>query len=112
MESTDDSLNGSSQAVYLNCDFDFYASKPWGGSSGVTLLNCDFNITHINIGTDPRQYLVKGAGRFNVIDSRFHDSTGLQTYKIGWSDILSDTYRSYYSNVTYNGVQTDFQMVA
>lgn len=108
MESTDDSLNGSSQAVYLNCDFDFYASKPWGGSSGVTLLNCDFNITHINIGTDPHQYLVKGAGRFNVIDSRFHDSTGLQTYKIGWSDILSDTYRSYYSNVTYNGVQTDF----
>lgn len=108
MESTDDSLNGSSKAVYLNCDFDFYASKPWGGSSGVTLLNCDFNITHINVGIDPHQYLVKGAGRFNVIDSRFHDSTGSQTYKIGWCDILSDTYRSYYSNVSYNGVQIDF----
>lgn len=106
MESTDDSLNGSSQAVYLNCDFDFYASKPWGGSSGVTLLNCDFNITHINVGNDPHQYLAKGAGRFNVIDCRFTDSTN--KYNIGWSDILSDTYRSYYSNVTYNGVSIDF----
>ena len=108
MESTDDSLNGSSKAVYLNCDFDFYASKPWGGSSGVTLLNCDFNICHINIGSNPVQYLAKGAGRFNVIDSRFHDDTYKQTYNIGWSDILSSTYRSYYSNVRYNGELIDF----
>ncbi len=108
LESTDDSLNGSAKAVYLNCEFEFYASKPWGGSSGATLLNCDFDIVHINVGDNPSQYFTKMAGRVNAIDCRFHDSTNEQTYNIGWSDILSSTFRSYYSNVTYNGVQTDF----
>lgn len=104
LESTDDSLNGSSQAVYLNCDFEFYSGKPWGGSSGVTLLNCEMKGKHMNVGTEVKQYLSKGAGRFNVIDCRFTDD-----YKVpatfGWSDILSDTFRSYYSNVTRNGQQ-------
>lgn len=104
MESTDDSLNGSSGAVYVGCDFEFYASKPWGGSSGVTLLDCDMKLCHINKESDKdTQYLAKGAGRFNVIDSRFSGEAAVAD--IGWSDILSDTYRSYYSNVTYNGQQ-------
>ncbi len=106
LESTDDALNGSSKAVYLNCSFDFYASKPWYSSAGATLLNCDINIVHINVGSDPHQYLSKAAGRFNVIDTRFNDSTG--KYSIGWSDVLYPTYRSYYSNVSYNGNQIDF----
>lgn len=105
MESTDDSLNGSSQAVYLNCDFEFYASKPWGGSSGVTLLNSNIKIVHLNQDGDViHQYLSKGEGPFTVVDCRF---TGDYTIpvNIGYSDILSSTFRSYYSNVTYNGTQ-------
>ena len=107
MESTDDSLNGSSQAVYLGCDFEFYSSKPWGGSSGVTLLDCDMTLKHINTGEVVNQYLAKFSGRYNVIDSRFHHDYTAPVY-IGFSDILSDTYRSYYSNVTVNGQQIDF----
>ena len=106
MESTDDSLNGSSKAVYLNCDFDFYASKPWYSAAGATLLNCDINIVHNNVGTNPHQYLSKAESRFNVIDTRFKDDSG--AYSIGFSDVLSDTFRSYYSNVTYNGKSIDF----
>lgn len=102
MESTDDSLNGSSQAVYYGCDFEFYSSKPWGGSSGVTLLNCQMKLCHINVGDKVEQYLAKGAGPYAVIDCEFiHDYTVPTTF--GWSDILSDTYRSYYSNVKVNG---------
>lgn len=108
MESTDDSLNGSSQAVYLECDFEFYSSKPWGGSSGVTLLNCDMKIIRNNVLNSVTQYLSKGAGRFNVIDSRFtFDGPDVPVY-IGWSDILADNFRSYYSNVTVNGEPTTF----
>lgn len=108
MESTDDSLNGSSKAVYLNCDLHFYASKPWGGSSGVTLLNSDLYINHINYGETVTQYLSKGAGRFNVIDCRYHSDYPESTkVNLGFSDILSNTFRSYYSNVTLNGEPAD-----
>ncbi len=101
MESTDDSLNGSSGAVYLGCDFEFYSSKPWVSSSGVTLLDCDIKICHINKDTVVKQYLSKMAGRFNVIDTRF--TSNYDMVNIGWSDVLSNTFRSYYSNVTHNG---------
>ena len=107
MESTDDSLNGSSQAVYLGCDLEFYSSKPWGGSSGVTLLDCDIKICHINTGEVIKQYLSKGAGRFNVIDCRFESDYDVPVH-FGFSDILSNTFRSYYSNVTHNGVEVIF----
>lgn len=108
MESTDDSLNGSSQAVYLNCDFEFYSGKPWGGSSGVTLLNSKMKICHYNVSTSGEaQYLAKGAGPFTVVDCQFSDNYSIPT-TIGWSDVLSDSFRSYYSNVTYNGNPTTF----
>ena len=102
LESTDDSLNGSSQAVYLNCDFEFYSSKPWGGSSGVTLLGCQMKITHYNVGSSVSQYLSKGAGPYAVIDCEFIDDYDIPV-SIGWSDVISNTYRSYYSNVKRNG---------
>lgn len=110
MESTDDALNGSSQAVYLGCDFEFYSSKPWYSSSGVTLLDCTMKIVHINVsGNTVQQYLAKSAGPFTVIDSQFISEYGDDvTVTIGWSDILSDTYRSYYSNVTHNGEPVTF----
>lgn len=106
MESTDDALNGSAKSVYLNCDFEFYSSKPWYSSAGSTLLNCDFDLVHINDGENPYQYLSKVESRYNVIDCRFNSTK--ENYKIGWADIISDTFRSYYSNVTYNGQKIDF----
>lgn len=106
MESTDDSLNGSSKAVYLNCDLDFYASKPWGGSSGVTLLNCDLNSKQINVDANPVQYLSKGGGGYyNLIDCRYSHEYNKEL-ALGWSDVINSTYRSYYSNVTLNGEPT------
>ncbi len=107
LESTDDSLNGSSKAVYLGCDFEFYSGKPWGGSSGVTLLDCTMEIVHYNVSDSVQQYLAKGAGPFTVIDSSFVSDYEVPV-TIGWSDVLSDTYRSYYSNVTHNGEQITF----
>ena len=110
MESTDDSLNGSSKAVYLGCDFEFYSSKPWYSSSGVTLLDCTMEIVHINVsGNTVQQYLAKSSGPYTVIDSQFVSNYGDDVnVTIGWSDILSDTYRSYYSNVTHNGQPVTF----
>lgn len=107
MESTDDALNGSAKSVYLNCDFDFYASKPWYSSSGSTLLNCDFNITHINTSTTGTnyQYLSKAESKYTVIDSRYYASGD---YTIDFTDVMSDTFKSYYSNVTLNGEQIDY----
>lgn len=102
MESTDDSLNGSSKAVYLGCDFEFYSSKPWGGSSGVTLLDCDMKICHINVGDKVEQYLSKGSGPYTLVDCRFSDDYTIPV-SIGWSDVNNSTFRSYYSNVTRNG---------
>lgn len=106
MECTDDSLNGSAKSVYLNCDFDFYASKPWGGSAGSTLLNCTMNMKHINIPTDKpvEQYLSKMQGNFRLIDCEFKSTYG-ENVVIGFNDVLQNTFRSFYSNVTYNGEQ-------
>lgn len=102
MESTDDSLNGSSQAVYLGCDFEFYSSKPWGGSSGVTLLDCQMKICHINVGDTVQQYLSKGSGPYTLVDCEFIDDYSVPV-EIGWSDVNNSVFRSYYSNVRRNG---------
>ncbi|MBR2281642.1 MAG: hypothetical protein IJ863_03360, partial [Spirochaetales bacterium] len=101
-ESTDDSLNGSSQAVYLNCDFEFWGTKPWGGSSGVTLLNCQFLSTLNNVASNPYQYLSKGGGQFVLIDCNYVDNYTIPV-TFGFSDVNSDTFRAYVSNVTRNG---------
>lgn len=101
-ESTDDSLNGSSQAVYLNCDFEFWGTKPWGGSSGVTLLNCQFLSTLNNVGSNPYQYLSKMGGQFVLVDCNYVDNYDIPV-TFGFSDVNSDTFRAYVSNVTRNG---------
>lgn len=109
MESTDDSLNGSAQAVYLNCDFEFYSSKPWYTSSGVTLLDCQMKIVPINAdggAASATQYLVKSAGPFTVIDSSF--VSDIPSADIGWSDVFDETFKSYYANVDFNGAPVTF----
>lgn len=64
-ESTDDAL--APKGVYLNCTFEFYASKPFGHTSGTgaVLLNCD-----IVSFTRGEQYLIKGGGPITVVDCR------------------------------------------
>ncbi|MGX8698368.1 MAG: S-layer homology domain-containing protein [bacterium] len=111
LESTADSLNSSSRAVYLGCDFEFYSSKAWGGSSGVTLLDCTMKIVHQFTSQEVESlthYMVKFAGRFTVVDSEFIHSYPRADVKIGWCDVLSNTYRSYFSNVTMKGKPVTF----
>lgn len=108
LESTADSLNGSAEAVYLNCDFEFYSSKPWASSSGAIILGSTMKIVHqytTGNETEITHYMVKGAGPMTIIDSEFISDYPNAKVSIGWSDVISDTYRSYYSNVTHNGEQ-------
>ncbi len=100
MESTDDSINGSAQAVYLGCDFEFYSSKPWYSTAGVTLLDCDMKICPINADATLTQYISKTEGRATLVDCRYTTDKDVSNVNIGYSDILSSTFRSYYSNVT------------
>lgn len=93
-ESTDDALNGT--AVYLNCTFDFYSSKPFGGTqgTGAVFLNSD-----IQAFTRENQYFVKGRGPVTAVDTRF--SAENLNY-IGWRDIPDTEARYYQYNVRLN----------
>ena len=95
-ESTDDALTGS--AVYLDCDFDFYSSKPFGaaGDQGAVLLNSTFHIKNSSV-----QYLTKMGGQVTIVDGRFLHPTG--DVFIGWTEYPSYALRCYQSNVTLNG---------
>lgn len=94
-ESTDDALNGN--AVYLDCSFDFYSSKPFWGTSGTgaVFLNCD-----IHALTRGDQYFVKSSGQVAVVDSRFVSET---SNYIGWKDMPAKDMRNYQYNNKLNG---------
>lgn len=109
LECTDDALNGSAQAVYLGCRFEFYSSKPWYTSAGVTLLDCEMKLVPLDADASTpsaTQYLVKQAGPFTVIDSSFVSS--IPHAAIGWSDVFDETFKSYYANVDFNGAPISF----
>lgn len=93
-ESTDDALNGT--AVYLNCTFDFYSSKPFYSTSGTgaVFLNCD-----IQSFTRDKQYFAKEAGSVAAIDTRF---TAENLDYIGWRDIPDTETRYYQYNISLN----------
>lgn len=93
-ESTDDALNGT--AVYLNCTFGIYSSKPFGHTSGTgaVFLNCD-----IQSFTRDQQYFVKGSGPVAAIDTRF---TAKNLDYIGWRDIPETEARYYQYNISLN----------
>ena len=95
-ESTDDALCGT--GVYLNCDFDFYGSKPFYNTSetGAVMLNCDF---HVHSG--PFQYLTKAESPVMLVDCRFHTTNNVF---LGWTQDPTDNLRCYQSNVTCNGL--------
>jgi hypothetical protein len=93
-EMTDDALNG--RAVYLNCTFDFYSSKPFyrTNDTGAIFLNCD-----INSYTRGNQYFVKAGGTVTLVDTRF---VGEYLNYIGWRDIPDKEARYYQYNVSLN----------
>ncbi len=93
-ECTDDALSGS--AVYLNCRFCFFSSKPFYSTAetGAVFLNCD--ITCLGSGV---QYFTKVPGQVTVIDTRFHSEKPID---IKWTHDASDIICRQ-ENVTLNG---------
>ena len=94
-ECTDDALNGT--AVYLNCTFDFYSSKPFYATNGTgaVFFNCD-----INSFTRGEQYFTKSRGQVAVIDTRFSSKTSAY---LGWRDMPGKESRNYQYKVQLNG---------
>ncbi|MCX6236090.1 MAG: hypothetical protein NTY07_00805 [Bacteroidia bacterium] len=94
-ECTDDALNPT--AVYLNCTFDFYSGKPFGGTfaTGAIILNCD-----IRSFTRGEQYFTKMGGQVAALDTRFVSETA--TY-LGWRDFPAKESRHYQYNIQMNG---------
>lgn len=93
-ECTDDALTGS--AVYLDCGFTFFSSKPFYSTAetGAVFLNCD-----IKCLTGETQYLTKAPGAVAMIDTRF---TCDHSIDIRWTRDASDVV-CFQSNVTLNG---------
>ncbi len=81
-ECTDDALSGS--AVYLDCSFTFFSSKPFYSTAetGAVLLNCD--ITCLGTG---EQYFTKVPGQVTAIDTRFQSENPIE---IQWTRDASD----------------------
>ncbi|MDE6022414.1 MAG: hypothetical protein K2G13_02815, partial [Muribaculaceae bacterium] len=93
-ECTDDALSGS--AVYLDCSFTFFSSKPFYSTTetGAVFINCD--IKSLCSGT---QYFTKVPGQVTVIDTRFISDNPIE---IRWTREPSDI-TCYQHNVTLNG---------
>lgn len=100
-ESTDDSLV---KGVYLNSNFDFYGSFPFGSISGSALLNSLFRSHSTNESSV--QYLSKGQSSGTNIDGAFiciNDSGGPVNKPVEWTKVPPKYLRAYQSNVTLNG---------
>ncbi|MDE7347870.1 MAG: hypothetical protein K2N48_14160 [Muribaculaceae bacterium] len=95
-ECTDDALSGS--AVYLNCRFIFFSSKPFYSTSetGTVFLNCD--ITCLGDGI---QYFTKVPGKVTAIDTRFFCENPIE---IKWTRDTSDII-CMQENISLNGTQ-------
>lgn len=72
-ESTDDSLNGN--AVYLECDFDFYGGRPMSHTifTGSVFLNCLFRVKGYRPSEEADQYFLKDQGTVYLIQCEFED---------------------------------------
>lgn len=100
-ECTDDALAGS--AVYQDCHFTFFSSKPFYNTSetGAIFLNCD-----IDIHTRGIQYLTKVPGMVTMIDTRLHTLYDMPTDKplqIRWTRDPGPAV-CYQSNITLNKI--------
>ncbi|MDO3695205.1 hypothetical protein QVZ41_10145 [Wenyingzhuangia sp. chi5] len=94
-ESTDDALCGT--AVYKDCTFTFFSSKPFYQTigTGVVFLNCD-----ITSYTNQTQYFTKANGQVALIDTRI---VGEKLQNIAWRDVANIPIKNYQHRVTLNG---------
>ena len=94
-ECTDDALSGS--AIYLDCDFTFFSSKPFYSTSetGAVFLDCD--ITCLGSGV---QYFTKVPGQVTAIDTRFFCKNPID---IKWTRDSSDII-CLQENISLNGL--------
>lgn len=94
-ECTDDALAGS--AVYLDCDFDFFSSKPFYSTSqtGAVFLNCD-----IRSHCEGTQFFTKVPSQVTAVDTRFFGPDNLD---IRWTRDSSDAV-CYQHNISLNGL--------
>lgn len=76
-ECTDDSLNGN--AVYYECDFDFYGGKPIGRTekTGSVFLDCRFRSMRAGEQDSPEQYFTKTGGGVILIGCRMEAEEGV-----------------------------------
>ena len=99
-EQTDDALNGN--AVYLDCEFDFYSGMPiyQASGTGAVFLNCTFHCKYPQDGETHAQYFTKVGGQITLIDSSF---AGLPDTKVAvlWTKYPSVALKCYQANVTY-----------
>lgn len=93
-ECTDDALSGS--AIYLDCRFTFFSSKPFYSTAetGAVFLDCD--ITCLGSGV---QYFTKVPAQVTAIDTRFHSENQID---IKWTRDESDVICRQ-ENITLNG---------
>jgi len=100
-ESTDDSLNGN--AVYLDCDFDFYGNRPFYSTSntGAALLNCQFNSLVLNVEAEPAQYFTKEGGTVTAVDSNYTSNFSIP-FSIAWTKYPLKSLRCYQYNIKHN----------
>lgn len=97
-EMTDDALNDN--AVYLECEFDFYGNRPIFKSTGtgVVFLNCIFYSRLLPNGIEHTQYFTKEGGAVTVVDCR-HISDGNTPFE--WTKYPEDNLKCYvYNNVS------------
>lgn len=101
-ESTDDAINGN--AVFLDCDFDFYGNRPLYSSynSGSTFLNCQFNCKVMNVETEPMQFFTKEGGPITAVDCVFTSDFDIP-FGIAWTKYPSASLKCYQYNILHNG---------
>lgn len=101
-ESTDDALNGN--AVYLECDFDFYGNRPLYSSynTGSAFLNCTFNSMVMNVEAEPNQYFTKEGGTIIAVDCEYKTNYSIP-FGFDWTKYPSSSLRCYQFNILHNG---------
>ena len=99
-ESTDDALNGN--AVYVNCDFDFYGNRPLyqASETGAIFIECLFRSRIKSVEVESYQYLTKEGGAVTLIDCRYESS---EKVNVGWTKYPGSSLKCYQYQVSQNG---------
>ena len=98
-ESTDDALNGN--AVYLDCDFDFYGNRPiyQAGKTGAVFIDCLFRSRIKGGDGESYQYLTKEGGPVTVINCQYESDDNVRP---DWTKYPMISLKCYQYQVTQN----------